>query len=665
MNSENAEKRVLELRKVLDKANRFYYDEASPIMSDSEFDRLMDELVQLETKFNLIDETSPSVRVGGSVSKNFEVIDHPTPMLSLANTYNEQELVDFDRRVKDIIGTKTYSYFVELKFDGMALRLRYEKGRLVLAATRGDGRKGDNITSNVRTIRDVPLTLTGNYPDVAEIRGEAFMEHAAFARFNENRVENGDLPFANPRNATAGSLKLQDSAQVAKRPIRFFAYDLLLDNPSDLNTHERRMEALSQWDQRVCDLRWHCNDVNEVLKIIDEIRELRPKLPYDTDGVVIKVNEDEFREELGNTAKAPRWAISYKFEAEQAETVINEITLQVGRLGTITPVAELEPVLIAGTTVKRATLHNEDEIKRKDIRVGDRVIIEKAGEIIPQVVQVVDQSNPNRNNTFEMPTHCPACDSELIRLPDEVAWRCVNPECGPQVRIKIEHFASRNAMDIDGLGTAVVDQLVSAKLISNYADLYKLQAEDIIQLERMAEKSAQNLISSIEASKSQPFERVLFGLGIKMVGVTVARDLAKAFGSLNALRAANEDEIAAVHGIGEKIAVSVKAFFSHPQYNRIVEELVAVGLQTETEQPQHESVLFEGLTFVLTGTLPTLSRKDAADLIENNGGKVTNSVSKNTSYVLAGESAGSKLDKATKLGIPVIDEADFFRMIQG
>lgn len=686
MNREEAEIRVNELRALLLKANAHYYDKADPIMSDREYDRLLTELDDLETQFNLQDVSSPTRIVGGSAgsailgdddfrgesqdhsgSKVQQTI-HPTPMMSLANTYNPQELRDFDRRVRDILGHTDYTYFVELKFDGMALRLRYENGRLALAATRGDGKKGDIITDNVLTVKDVPGKLSTIPADVIEIRGEAYMEIEGFRKFNETRVENGLQAFANPRNATAGTLKMLDTTEVARRPIRFFAYDLILDESDDLasrySTHSQKMELLGEIGQRVCPLHWHHKQIDDVLETIEKLGKERYEWDFETDGVVVKVNEEVYRAELGFTAKAPRWAIAYKFEAEQATTKINEITLQVGRLGTITPVAELEPVLLAGTTVKRASLHNEDEILRKDIRVGDDVIIEKAGEIIPQVVQVVDVHAPGRSEPFKMPGECPACSSKLERVQDEAAWRCNNPLCPPQVRIRIEHFASRDAMDIDGLGSAVVDQLVTAGLIQSYADLYKLTKEDLLTLDRMADKSATNLIRAINDSKNQPFDRLLYALGIRHVGTTVAKDLAKAFGSIHAIRTAKVEEIAAIFGIGEKIAHSVRSFFEQAEFNTLVDDLIGYGLQVEMVAGESVGTLLQDQTFVLTGTLPTLSRADATNLIEKNGGKVTSSVSKNTDFVLAGESAGSKLEKAQKLGVKVIDEAEFFRMIQ-
>lgn len=647
-------------------------------MSDREFDRLLEELTELEQRFDLISEDSPTQRIGGSfgtpihegsgVPGVLKQTEHPTPMLSLANTYNEQELRDFDRRVTDILGHTDYTWFVELKFDGMALRLRYEQAKLVLAATRGDGKKGDIITANALTIRDIPEYVETTSESVFEIRGEAFMEKDAFASYNASRVSEGLQAFANPRNATAGSLKMLDAKEVAKRPIRFFAYDILLDEATDqfkydFNTHASRMSLLEQLGHRVCASRWHVKSIDEVLKLIDDLNDSRKSLPFETDGVVIKINEDAFRAELGFTAKAPRWAIAYKFEAEQAHTVVNGITLQVGRLGTITPVAELEPVLLAGTTVKRASLHNEDEVRRKDIRVGDKVIIEKAGEIIPQVVQVLDPDSPDRGPVFSMPSNCPACNSVLERVEDEAAWRCNNPECPPQVRIRIEHFASRDAMDIDGLGNSMVDKLVTEGLIRSYADLYSLTIAALLPLERMAEKSATNLIQAIQNSKRQSFDRVLYALGIRHVGVTVARELAQSFGTLRALMDASVEEIASIHGIGIKIADSVAAFFKQPATIEVINKLISNGLKTRFEKPESSASTLEGLTFVLTGTLPTLSRSDATELIQKYGGKTTGSVCKQTSYVLAGDAAGSKLDKAKKLGINIISENELLSMI--
>lgn len=532
-----------------------------------------------------------------------------------------------------------------------------------MGATRGDGQKGDDITRNIRTIRDIPLQLKGNYPEVVEVRGEAFMEREAFARLNQKREEEGLSTFANPRNSTAGSLKMQDPKAVAQRPIKFFAFDVLFDNEDQQLTQSKKNELMQEFGLPINEHPKVCSTIQEVHSQIKEWDELRHKLPYETDGVVIKINQSSLREQLGTTSKFPRWAIAYKFEAEQATTIINDITLQVGRLGTITPVAELNPVLLAGTTVKRASLHNEDEIQRKDIRIGDSVVVEKAGEIIPQVISVVNPDNPDRNQPFEFPSHCPACSAELIKYEGEVAWRCINPICPPQLRIKIEHFAARDALDIDGLGESVVDQLVSANLITNYADLYDLSIDQITPLERMAEKSAQNLINGIEKSKSQPFEKVLYALGIRFVGKTVAKDLAYAFKSLSALQSATEEELLAVDSIGPRIAESVVSFFQNETNQAIIQRLVEAGLQFEVEEKEQASSALEGMKIVLTGTLPTLSRNEAKELIEKHGGKTTSSVSKNTDAVLAGEAAGSKLTKAQDLGIEIWDEESFLQKI--
>lgn len=663
MNKAQAQEKADELRKVLEQANKAYYQDAQPFMSDKEFDEKLKELAKIEDEFDLHHPDSPTNRVGGEPSSDFDTVQHPVPLLSLDNTYNEEELRDFDGRVQKILGHSDYEYMAELKFDGASLRLRYENGDLVLGATRGDGQQGDDITRNIKTIRVIPLHLNGDYPDVVEVRGEAYMEREAFARLNQHREEEGLSVFANPRNSTAGSLKMQDPRAVAQRPIRFFAFDLLLDEEDENLTQFKKAQMLEEFGLPVSEHYTVCKSIDDVLKVIDKWRDFRHELPYETDGVVIKVNQSSLREQLGSTSKFPRWAIAYKFEAEQATTVINDITLQVGRLGTITPVAELDPVSLAGTTVKRASLHNEDEIQRKDIRIGDTVIVEKAGEIIPQVISVVNPDSEDRNASFEFPDTCPACNSELVKFEGEVAWRCVNPTCPPQVRIRIEHFASRDAMDIEGLGESVVDQLVSEQLIQTYADLYDLKKEQIVELERMADKSAQNLIDAIQASKEQPFERVIYALGIRFVGKTVAKDLAKAFKTMTALQSASEDELAAVDAIGPRIAESVVDFFENEKTKESIQRLKEAGLQFELEEQEQASSVFEGKKIVLTGSLPTYTRKEATELIELHGGKTTSSVSKNTDYVLAGESAGSKLDKANELGIPVLDEAEFRKII--
>ncbi|HBZ38271.1 MAG TPA: DNA ligase [Balneola sp.] len=663
MNKDQAQKRVKELKDLLREANKAYYNDAQPFMSDKEFDEKLKELEALENEFDIHDPNSPTKRVGGETSSTFDTVQHPVPLLSLDNTYNEEELNDFDKRVQKNLEHSNYEYLVELKFDGASLRLRYENGELVLGATRGDGQKGDDITRNVRTIRDIPLKLKGNYPEVVEVRGEAFMEREAFARLNQKREEEGLSTFANPRNSTAGSLKMQDPKAVSQRPIRFFAFDLLFDEEDISITQHKINELIKEYGLPANEFPKVCKSISEVHEVIKEWDELRHTLPYETDGVVIKINQTHLRDQLGSTSKFPRWAIAYKFEAEQVTTAINDITLQVGRLGTITPVAELEPVLLAGTTVKRASLHNEDEIHRKDIRIGDTVVVEKAGEIIPQVVSVVNPDRKNRAPQYEFPKTCPACDAKLIKYEGEVAWRCINPECPPQVRIKIEHFAARDALDIEGLGESVVDQLVSEKLISNYGDLYDLTIDHIIPLERMAEKSAQNLINGIASSKNQPFEKVLYALGIRFVGKTVAKDLAEAFKNLDNLRSADEEALLAVDSIGPRIAESVIDFFSNEVNNKIVDRLKEAGLQFEAKEKELASRVLEGKKIVMTGTLPTLSRNEAKELIEKHGGKTALSVSKNTDFVLAGESAGSKLTKAQDLGVEILDEDAFLNLI--
>jgi DNA ligase (NAD+) len=507
------------------------------------------------------------------------------------------------------------------------------------------------------------LRLSGNnYPDVLEVRGEMYMEKLAFARLNQEREENGEETFANPRNFTAGSMKLQDTAVVASRPIRFFAYDAIFDDRKDLSQLDK-LRMLKSWGLPVHPKAVHCTNINSIHEIIKKWDIERHDLPFETDGAVIKVNEDRYRDILGSTAKAPRWAIAYKFEPEQAATRLLDITLQVGRLGTITPVAELDPVLLAGTTVKRASLHNEEEIHRKDIRVGDLVLVEKAGEIIPQVVERVDEPGVVRSSKFSMPTKCPSCEHELVKLPDEVAHRCLNPECPPQVRSRIEHFAGRQAMDIDGMGEAMVDQIVSEKLAKSYADLYELRYDDLIKLDRVADKSVNNLLMAIETSKQQPYEKLVFALGIRHVGATVARDLALHFPNIDILMHASKDELTNINSIGPRIAESVTMFFSEPANIEMIDRLKRAGLTLSGTAQKVESSILEGKTLVLTGTLPTLQRAQAEELIRLHGGKTSSSVSKKTDMVLAGEAAGSKLDKARQLGVQIIDEETFLHLI--
>ncbi len=663
MDNYAAAKRVDELRRQLNEADRAYYDLAQPFISDKTYDEMMAELVKLENAFSLFSPDSPSLRIGGRVNKKFSQVQHPNRMMSLSNTYSEQEVDQFDRRVRDNLGHSDFTYLVELKFDGMATRLRYEMGMLVLAATRGDGTTGDDITDNVRTVRDVPLRLIGSdYPDILEVRGEMYMEKEAFVQLNQEREENGEETFANPRNFTAGTMKLQDTTIVASRPIRFFAYDVIFEERRDLS-QLLKLNLMKSWGLPIHPQAIHCNDIGLVHNIIKNWDTVRHDLPFETDGAVIKVNEDRYRDILGNTAKAPRWAIAYKFEPEQARTRLLDITLQVGRLGTITPVAELDPVLLAGTTVKRASLHNEEEIHRKDIRKGDLVLVEKAGEIIPQVVERIEEPGSVRSEMFRMPDNCPSCAKKLVKLPDEVAHRCINPVCPPQVRNRIEHFASRHAMDIEGLGESMVDQLVTAGLATSYADVYDLKYEDLIKLERVADKSVNNLLDAIEASKNQPYDRLIFALGIRHVGATVARDLALHFPDIDQLMGAEVEKLTNIDSIGPRIADSVVFFFKDKANIDMVNRLKLAGLTMKGTAPAKVSTNLDGLTVVLTGTLPTLARSEAEELIRIHGGKTSSSVSKKTDLVLAGEAAGSKLDKANQLGLRVVDEATFLQMI--
>ncbi len=662
MDKSTAEKRVAELRQLIERANKAYYDEAQPFISDKQFDEALAELEQLEKKFDLATKDSPTQRVGGEPSSDFPNVTHPDPLLSLDNTYNADELRDFDRRVKDRLGENKFSYIVELKFDGASIRLRYENDKLFLAATRGDGETGDDITKNVKTIKDVPLKVQDSGFSVLEIRGEAYMEKEAFVRLNQNRENQGLQPFANPRNSTAGSLKMQDPREVARRPIKLFVFDLLLEDEEN-HTQAEKMNILKNLGFPVCDHFEICNDIDEVLSHINRWDKERHKLPYETDGVVVKVNEEQFREQLGATSKAPRWAIAYKFEAEQATTILESITLQVGRLGKITPVAELKPVQLAGTTVKRASLHNEDEIIRKDIRTGDTVVVEKAGEIIPQVISVMNPGRKDRPGPFSMPVHCPACNEKLVKFEEEVAWRCINPQCPPQVKERITHFASRDAMDIDGLGEAVVKQLIEEGLIETYADLYTLKKEDLLPLERMAEKSADNLINAIQESKKQPLERVIYALGIRFVGKTVAKDIAGNLKFMDKIISSDVESLISIDAIGPKIAESVHAFFQNEKNITLIDRLRGYGLNFESGQKTSATALLEGKKFVLTGSLPSMTRKEATDLIEKHGGSTSSSVSKNTDYLLAGESPGSKYNKAEELNVPILSEADLKNMV--
>ncbi len=664
----DVKKRIEELRALINKYDYEYYVLAQPSISDYEYDQLMKELEALEKEHpELITPDSPTQRVSGQPIKEFPTVQHRKPMLSLSNTYNEMEFREFDQRVRQALAGETVEYVTELKIDGIAISLHYRNGRFERGITRGDGIQGDDITANLKTIRSIPLIVRqpDQAPEFFEVRGEIYMAKQAFLRLNQEREKRGEPLFANPRNAAAGSLKLQDPKEVARRGLHLFAY--YVDSDVDgfvQSTHFENLKLLQKLGFPVNPHFRLCKSLDEVFAFVDEWEEKRETLPYEIDGVVVKVNSLDQQERLGATAKSPRWAIAFKFKAQQAETVLQKITWQVGRTGIVTPVAELEPVALAGTTVSRATLHNVDEIRRKDIREGDHVFIEKGGDIIPKVVGVNLKKRPKNSSPAKIPRNCPVCGTPLIQLEGEVAIRCPNLSCPAQIKRGIEHFASRGAMDIEGLGIALVEMLVDEGLIHDIADIYQLKKEDVATLERMGEKSAQNLMEAIEKSKHQPLDRLIFALGIPYIGSTAAKLLAKKFKSLNALANASLETLIEIEGIGEKMAQSIVQFFKNEQNRNIIERLKKAGVQTELqEQEAEQGSELEGLTFVLTGTLPHLKRNEAARLIEAHGGKVSSSVSKKTSYVLAGEDPGSKYQKARQLGIPIIDEATFLKMI--
>ncbi|MGJ8593699.1 MAG: NAD-dependent DNA ligase LigA [Aquaticitalea sp.] len=650
------------LRDELRLHNYNYYVSDSPIISDYDFDLKLKQLQDLETKHpEFFDANSPSQRVGGEVTKNFETVRHEHRMYSLDNSYSKEDLLDWETRIKKAIDG-TIEYVCELKYDGASISLTYENGMLMQALTRGDGVQGDNVTTNVKTIRSVPLQLKGDVPVKFDIRGEIVLPFEGFNRMNEERIEIGEEPYRNPRNTASGSLKLQDSAEVAKRPLECLLYNITGSNLS-ISTQFESLEKARQWGFKVPEAAKLATSIGEVLEFIDYWNVHRHDLPYETDGVVVKVNNLHQQEELGFTAKAPRWAMAYKFKAEQMSTRLNEITYQVGRTGAITPVANLEPVELAGTTVKRASLHNADQIEKLDIREGDEVFVEKGGEIIPKIIAVDLTKRPSNSQPTQYITHCPECHTELTRTIGEAQHYCPNYNgCPPQIIGRIQHFISRKAMDIDGLGGETVALLVKKGLIANYSDLYELTKEQVIPLERMAEKSAENLILGIEASKIVPFERVLFALGIRYVGETVAKKLAKHYKSIDNLANATLIDLVTVDEIGIRIAESVVEFFSDPENKLIVDRLKNFGVQMEISAAilATQTEKLKGQTFVVSGVFESLSRDDLKKMIEDNGGKVSSSISSKTSYIIAGDNMGpSKKTKAEKLKVPMISEYAF------
>jgi DNA ligase (NAD+) len=647
-----------------------YYVLAMPTISDFDFDKKLEHLSALEKQFpEFADPESPTQVVGGDITKEFVTVKHRWPMLSLGNTYNEQELIDFDQRIRKAIGDN-FEYVCELKFDGLSMSLTYEHGKLARAVTRGDGTQGDEVTTNVRTIHSIPKKLDkGDYPDLFEIRGEVFMHLKAFERLNKERVDLGELPYANPRNFASGTMKLQDSAEVARRPLDCFLYGLYTERPL-FKTHWESLEAVKSWGFHINDHSRLCTSIAGVLEFIARWDTERHQLSYDIDGIVIKVNNYSQQQELGFTAKSPRWAISYKFKAERVETELMAVTYQVGRTGAVTPVANLKPVLLAGTTVKRATLHNADEItERLKLHEHDTVYVEKGGEIIPKIISVnLDKRVPGAK-AIEYLTHCPACNTPLLRAEGEAAWYCPNDEgCPPQIMGKMQHFIGRKAMNIDGLGDETIETLYRQQFIKHISDLYILRdrADELKKLGRFGEKSINNMLDGIEQSKQQPFEKVLFGLGIRYVGETVARKLVAHFKTIDNLMGATVDELITAEEIGGRIAESIKEYFEDETHREEIEKLKACGLQfvADIKEVNLASEKLSGQSFIISGVFEKYSRDDLKDIIEQNGGKILSSISAKLSYLVAGDNMGpAKLEKANKLNIPIISDEELLAML--
>ncbi|WP_226678594.1 NAD-dependent DNA ligase LigA [Mesobacillus jeotgali] len=659
MDFQSAEKKAKDLQNLLNQYAYEYYVLDQPSVPDAEYDRLLRELIEIEEQFpDLQTPDSPTQRVGGEILTMFNKVQHAIPMLSLGNAFDEQDLRDFDRRVRQGVGDNV-AYVCELKIDGLAVSLIYEDGLLVRGATRGDGTTGEDITSNLKTVRSLPIRL--NEPVSLEVRGEAFMPKKSFEALNKARKEREEEPFANPRNAAAGSLRQLDPKIAASRNLDVFLYGIANVGDTGIRAHSEGLDYLEKLGFKANKERRKVDGIEGVIEYVNSWVEKRPDLPYDIDGIVIKVDSLDQQAELGTTAKSPRWAIAYKFPAEEVVTTLKDIELSVGRTGVVTPTAILEPVQVAGTTVGRASLHNEDLIREKDIKIGDKVVIKKAGDIIPEVVNVLAEQRTGDEVEFHMPTECPECDSELVRIEGEVALRCINPKCPAQIREGLIHFVSRDAMNIDGLGERVVSQLFAEELIKDVADIYKLTREQLLALERMGEKSVNNLLSAIEATKDNSLEKLLFGLGIRLVGAKAAKTLAQEFDTMDKLMQASKDELTAINEIGDKMADSIVTYFDNDEVKELVSELKAVGVNMEYKGPkkvtaEESDSFFAGKTIVLTGKLEQMGRNEAKEKIEALGGNVAGSVSKKTDLVIAGEDAGSKLTKAESLGIEVWNE---------
>lgn len=675
MDKHTAEKRIQILSSEIENHNHNYYILDQPTISDYEFDKLLEELIALEKQFpEFLSPNSPSQRVGGTITKEFASVKHKYPMLSLSNSYSAEDMVDFDRRVREGLGHQAndlfsggdVNYVCELKFDGLSIGLTYKDGELLQAVTRGDGVQGDDVTTNVKTIKSVPLKLKGNHPALFEIRGEIFLPRPMFDSINKEREEIGEAPLANPRNAASGTMKMQDSAVVASRKLDCYLYHVLGED-IPFKSHYECLQAAKSWGFKISPYSKLVNNMDEVLAFIDHWDKERYKLPFDIDGIVIKVNDYKQQLQLGFTAKSPRWAIAYKFKAEQVSTELLEITYQVGRTGAITPVANLKPVPLGGTTVKRASLHNADIIEKLDVRVGDQVFVEKGGEIIPKIIGVDFTKRKADSEKTIYITHCPECGAELKRNEGEANHFCPNDmECPPQVKGRMEHYVGRKAMNIDSLGAETIDQLYRVGLVKNIADLYDLKKEHLLGLERMAEKSAQNLIDGIEASKQVPFERVLYAIGIRHVGETTAKKIAKKVKSLEVMINATKEELLSIDEVGEIIAESISVFFADEKNKEIITRLKNAGLKFELseEQQMAGSDKLKGLTFVISGVFNRHSRDQLKEMIEFHGGKNSGSISGKTSYLLAGDNMGpEKLKKAQSLGVKIITEDDFIAMI--
>lgn len=657
------------LRAALHRHNYRYYVLDDPEISDAEYDRLMQELIRLEEKYPRLQRSdSPTVRVGAPPLEKFDTVAHSIPMLSLDNGFKDQDILEFDRRVRRNLGhTDTITYTAEPKMDGVAIELIYENGKLVTAATRGDGQTGEVITANVKTIQSVPLVMqidpSTPVPPRCEIRGEVFIRLDPFKRLNQERIRQGQPPFANPRNAAAGSLRQLDSKITATRPLEVFFYGVGIVEGTAFESHGELLDGLKQWGFRVNPLIRSNIAIEAALDFYRELSEIRHQLAYDIDGVVIKVDRIDWQQQLGATSRSPRWAIAYKFKAIQETTTIVAIEVQVGRTGVLTPVAHLKPVNIGGVRVSRATLHNQDEVQKKDVRIGDHVLVQRAGDVIPEIVKVIASKRNGSETVFKMPTHCPICEAKVTRIEGEAATRCINPSCSAQVKERIKHFASKGAFDIDGLGDKLVDQLVEKEMLSSYADVFKLDESVLSDLERMGAKSAANLVSAIENAKTISFSRFLFALGIRHVGEHVAALLAGHFRELDALMNSSQEELEAVDGIGPTVAASITQFFEQKNNRRLVDQILASGIQLEDAAPKNAGKL-DGQVFVLTGKLEDLTRSQAKALIEAAGGKVSGSVSGRTDYVVGGAAPGSKLTRAKKLGVNIIDEAALKKLLE-